>query len=88
MRFQIVVDASSNGCSDFYLRLIHALIFFNYPRRPGVIFSYTYICWIHTDAINKDVMIKTQEETTHEGRRRKEGTGRNSLTIFYLSLYL
>ena len=31
-----------------------------------LIYAYTYICWIHTDAINKDAVTKTQE-----GRRRK-----------------
>ena len=40
-----------------------------------LIHTYTYICWIHTDAINKDAVTKMQE-----GRK-------TSLTIFYLSLY-
>ena len=41
--------------------------------------KYTYICWIHTDAINKDAVTKTDAGINDAGR--------NSLTIFYLSLY-
>ena len=44
-----------------------------------VVFSYAYICWIHTGAINKDAETKT-----HAGRKTQEGFFNNNI---YLSLY-
>ena len=48
--------------------------------------KYTYICWIHTDAI----IIKTPDDkdTGINDACRKEDAGRLLYKIFYLSLYL
>ena len=48
--------------------------------------KYTYICWIHTDAI----IIKTPDDkdTGINDARRKEDAERLLYKIFYLSLYL
>ena len=45
--------------------------------------KYTYICWIHTDAI----IIKTPDDndTGTNDARRKEDAGRLLYKIFYLS---